>query len=1653
MTTRRSGFLLLALAAAACAGRAPATQEVSIEPASVSLDPGGQQTFSAAGFGVGATVTWSIQEGSAGGEISSSGVYTAPDVEGQFHIVASAPPLQSVALVQVHAKPKPPPGQPPVEISPSAVNLTPSGTYQFSATAATGNPHVTWSVAETNGGDITSAGLYTAPAATGIFHVIATSTTDASNSASATVTVSAVPEVTVAVSPSAVSLLAAGAAAFSAIVTGTADTSVAWSIDQGALGGSVDSHGNYLAPATGGTYHIVATSNADPSKSGAATVTVASIDVAVTPHSANVLHGATQGFGCGVTGTAITGCNWSVQEGAAGGTISSNGTYTPPAGPGTFHVVAASSINSAVTDVAAITVPPIAVSVTPGSATVAFGGSASFSCSISGSTDTGCAWSIAEGAAGGNISASGAYTPPGSAGTYHVVATSHADPTKTASVAVTVTPASVAIGPTSATVPEGGSTTFSCTATGAADTGCTFSVAEAGGGSVTSSGVYTAPNSAGTYHVVATSHADPTKTASAVVTVTPPSVNINPTSAMVALGGSASFTCAVTGVADTGCTFSVAEAGGGSVNSSGAYTAPTTAGTYHVVATSHADASRTASAAVTVTAAGISINPTTPTVALGGSQTFTCTVIGAADTSCTWSVTEAGGGSISAGGVYTAPITAGTYHVVAASHADPTKTASTAVTVGPAAISISPTTATLSEGGSKAFSCSVTGAVDTGCTWSIAEGASGGSVSATGAYTAPNSGGTFHVVATSHVDPTKTATAVVTVTPPSVSINPASAIVALGGSANFTCAVTGAADTSCTFSVAEAGGGSVSATGAYTAPTTAGTYHVVATSHADASRTASAAVTVTAAGISISPTILTIALGGSANFTCTVTGAADTACTWSVTEANGGSISASGVYTAPTIAGIYHVVATSHADPTKTASTAVTVNPAAISISPATATVSEGGAQIFACSVTGAVDTGCTWSITEGATGGTVSTTGAYTAPNTAGTYHVVATSHVDPTKTATATVTVAPPSVSISPASPSLLAGGTQTFTCAVTGAADTSCTWSIQEGSTGGVINSSGSYIAPVSGGTFHVIATSHADATRSATATVTVSPASVSIGPTSATVLPAATQIFTCAVTGAADTGCTFSMLESVSGTVDSNGIYTAPAVAGTYHVIAKSHADPTKTSTATVTVPISVAISPKTASLAPSAQQSFTCAILGSTDQTCTWSVSEGAAGGSVTSTGVYTAPGAGGTYHVVAASHADPTRTDTASVSVTQGQDILVDFTEPQQSIDGFGAADVWVGNLTSAQADMFFCVNAGGPCASGGIGLSLLRAGIDSSGSYRNGAWNNAKLASARGAKVWAAPWSPTASYKTTGNINTGSLNTGSYDAWASVLAAFPGKLKTQTGVDLYALSVQNEPDYNTNGAYEMCLYTGQQMVNFINVLGPKLAALNPRPQLLAAETSTWGNLWPSYGSLIAADPTASGYIDIYASHQYDYSNPSNPIPSGKRLWETEVSSFDGPSTDIGNGIAVGKWIHGAMTVANANAWHYWWLISLNNDNEGLLNKGGVLTSRYYVLGNYSKFVRPGWVRVTTAGGPASVYASAYRDPATGNFAVVVINDTGGNVTQRFTFNGGLPGSVTPNVTSSTLNLAPQTAVDASSGSFTVTLGTQTVTTFVGTAH
>ena len=248
---------------------------VQIDPPTPDVEPGTTVTFIAHVGGTVQPASWSVVEPD-GGVIDEVGSYTAPEVEGTYTVLASVPSLAMAETTQVRVK-----RNLRVDVSPSSATLAAGDSLAFGATVTGNVREVTWSVAQApEGGSITAAGVYTAPATPGTYTVIGTSTVAPTQSGSATVTVTAppappppAPVVAIAIAPQTASVLAGNTVQFTATVTGATDVGATWSVSESG-GGAVSATGLYTAPAAAGTYHVVATSLADGSKLATATVTV-----------------------------------------------------------------------------------------------------------------------------------------------------------------------------------------------------------------------------------------------------------------------------------------------------------------------------------------------------------------------------------------------------------------------------------------------------------------------------------------------------------------------------------------------------------------------------------------------------------------------------------------------------------------------------------------------------------------------------------------------------------------------------------------------------------------------------------------------------------------------------------------------------------------------------------------------------------------------------------------------------------------------------------------------------------------------------------------------------------------------------------------------------------------------------------------------------------------------------------------------------------------------------------------------------------------------------------------------------------------------------------------------------------------------------------
>jgi len=822
-------------------------------------------------------------------------------------------------------------------------------------------------------------------------------------------------------------------------------------------------------------------------------------------------------------------------------------------------------------------------------------------------------------------------------------------------VIVTVSPETTSIAPGAelpftATLSDSSNPTVTWAVDGIPNGNSTVGTISGNGTTVT----YTAPTSEGTHTLTALLTSGAKKNAS--INVHGPqgavSVTLSPGATSLTTGSALSYTATVSGSTNSAVTWTVdgVQNGGsaiGTITGTGntvTYTAPATTGNHTVQATSLADPTKSASSAISILApplsVGVVLSPGASSLTAGTALSLTATVSGSTNSAVTWTVDGVQNGSSTVGTItgtgntvtYTAPVTTGSHLIQATSVADSSKSASSAITIlappPTVGVVLSPGVSSLTVGSTLSITAAVSGSTNPAVTWSV-DGVQNGN----------------------------------------------STIGTITGTGN---------------------------TITYTAPAVAGNHIIQATSVADSSKSGSSSITVLVApstvSVTLSPGTTSLTVGSTLAFTATVSGSTNSAVTWTVDGVqNGnstiGTITGTGstvTYTAPATTGSHVIRATSAADSSKSASSSITIAAApttvSVSLSLGATSLTAGANLPFTATVSGSTNTAVTWTVDSIQNGnssvGTITGSGntvTYTAPGTAGTHTLKAVSAADTSKSASSTLTIqVPVVVSLNPTSSSLVAGSVASFTAAVTGSTNTAVTWTVDGvlngNSTAGTITGTGNtvtYTAPAAAGSHTLVATSAADTNKSASSSIAVqAPISVSLNPATASITVGATSSFAAAVTGSTNTAVTWKVDgvlngNSTVGTITGTGntvTYTGPATAGTHTLIATSAADTSKSASALITVqaapvPVSVSISPGTTTVAAGASLTFTATITGSTNTGVTWNV-DGIQNGNSTvgtisgsgNTITYVAP-ASGTHLVQAVSVADPTKNNSASVTV------------------------------------------------------------------------------------------------------------------------------------------------------------------------------------------------------------------------------------------------------------------------------------------------------------------------------------------------------------------------------------------------------------------
>jgi O-glycosyl hydrolase len=291
--------------------------------------------------------------------------------------------------------------------------------------------------------------------------------------------------------------------------------------------------------------------------------------------------------------------------------------------------------------------------------------------------------------------------------------------------------------------------------------------------------------------------------------------------------------------------------------------------------------------------------------------------------------------------------------------------------------------------------------------------------------------------------------------------------------------------------------------------------------------------------------------------------------------------------------------------------------------------------------------------------------------------------------------------------------------------------------------------------------------------------------------------------------------------------------------------------------------------------------------------------------------------------------------------------------------------------------------------------------------------------------------------FTTNGQSCGGALSSGFEQAFADYLVTVVTQAHNVWHTTIGHVSPMNEPDYTRSG----CTQEGMQVppkqrATVVQDVGKGLAAQAPYSRVIADESSRVGTQFNPDVPQWMDVPGTSEYIAALAHHTFDLPSVTTLQHAdaiaesyGKQLWMTEiccvVTTSNGLQSGMGydptitGGVAMADLIDTDLTQANDAAWDWWVALSAamgcdpvqdpacpqqRNDqgwNDGLIeydpNYGSdhnyvvYPTKRFWVLGNFSKFVRPGAVRHNVSGAATNLDVMAFESRK--SWQVVVINN------------------------------------------------------------
>lgn len=385
-------------------------------------------------------------------------------------------------------------------------------------------------------------------------------------------------------------------------------------------------------------------------------------------------------------------------------------------------------------------------------------------------------------------------------------------------------------------------------------------------------------------------------------------------------------------------------------------------------------------------------------------------------------------------------------------------------------------------------------------------------------------------------------------------------------------------------------------------------------------------------------------------------------------------------------------------------------------------------------------------------------------------------------------------------------------------------------------------------------------------------------------------------------------------------------------------------------------------------------------------------------------------------------------------------DVTVNLSTQYQEIMGYGGMNhpTWIGDLTSSQRETAF------GNGTNQLGLQVLRIWVDSDSNQWYKEVATAKAAIAKGAIVFATPWNPPSNLCETfykNGVASKRLKHDKYYEYAVHLNNFVTYMKNN-GVDLYAISCANEPDYG----HDWTWWTESELFNFVRYYAQHINC-----RVIAPESFSYQK---SFSDAILNDSKALANVEIIGTHLYgtQFKNFAYPLfqqkGAGKQLWMTEVyyPNSNANSADLWpEALGVADHIHNAMV--NNMQTYVWWYI---RRSYSPMKEDGTISKRGYCMAQFSKFIRRGYKRVAATENPdTNIYVSAYTGD--GKAVIVAINKGDSYISKLFNVNGQTIKSVDRYRTSSSENLAKTSSLPLTGNGFWASLPANSVSTFVVT--